>query len=212
MPKDTFFNLPEEKRENILDAAMSEFEKTSYENVSINQIVAKSGISKGSFYQYFEDKKDLYKYILSLIVKKKVDYITPVMMNPFEHNFFTVIREMNLSGLKFAKDNPRYLAIGNWMLKDMNKPFYKEIISENQGQAHDVYVMLLNNAIKNGTVRPDIDVDLAARMIFKLSSELVIDEINLSDKDWTDDIINILDKFMSLIENGIANHSNNKEA
>lgn len=208
MPKDTFFNLPEDKYEKILDAAMTEFENNSYENVSINQIVTKSGISKGSFYQYFEDKKDLYKYILSLIIKKKVEYITPVMMEPFEHNFFTVIREMNLSGLKFAKDNPRYTAIGNWMLKDMNKPFYKEIINENQGQAHDVYVMLLNNAIKNGTVRPNINVDFVARMIFKLSSEIVIDVIDLNDTNWTDTILVVLDEFMSIIENGVANHSN----
>lgn len=212
MPKDTFFNLPEDKHEKILDAAMSEFEMNSYENVSINQIVAKSGISKGSFYQYFEDKKDLYKYILSLIIKKKLEYITPLMSNPFDHNFFQVIREMNLSGLKFAKDNPRYMAIGNWMLKDMSKPFYSEVISENRGQAHDAYIMLLNNAIKRGEVREDIDVDFTARMIFKLSSEFIIDEVNLENPNWTDEIIVTLDKFMALIENGIAKESNHKEA
>lgn len=212
MPKDTFFNLPEEKREKILDAAMLEFEHNSYENASINQIVAKSGISKGSFYQYFEDKKDLYKYILSMIVSKKLEYITPVMQNPFEHNFFTVIRDMNLSGLRFAKENPRYTAIGNWVLKDIKKPFYKEFINENQGQAHDVYAMLLNNAIKRGEVRADIDVDFTAKMIFKLSSELIIEEINLDNKNWTDEIIIVLDKFMSWIENGIAGPNHNKEA
>lgn len=212
MPKDTFFNLPEDKREKILDAAMSEFEHDSYENASINQIVAKSGISKGSFYQYFEDKKDLYKHILSLIVKKKMEYLTPIMMNPMAHNFFVVIREMNLSGLRFAKDNPRFTAIGSWMLKDFKKPFYKEIIDENQGQAHDVYTMLLNNAIKRGEVRDDIDVEFTAKMIFKLSSELIIDEINLDTENWTDEAFGVLDKFMKLIENAIANPNYEKEA
>lgn len=212
MPKDTFFNLPEDKREKILDAAMTEFEENSYENASINQIVSNSGISKGSFYQYFKDKKDLYKYILSLIVKKKLEYITPVMMNPFEHDFFTVIREMNLSGLEFARENPRYMAIGNWMLKDLKKPFYKELIDDNQGQAEDVYAMLLNNAIKRGEVREDIDVNFTARMIFKLSSELILDEINLNSENWTDEVIGVLDKFMKLIQNAIANPNYMKEA
>ncbi|MBN2222358.1 MAG: TetR/AcrR family transcriptional regulator [Vallitaleaceae bacterium] len=211
MPKDTFFNLPEAKRELILEIALSEFEKSSYENVSINQIVAKAEISKGSFYQYFEDKKDLYKYILSLIVQKKMEYITPVMTNPFEHNFFTVIREMNLSGLRFAKENPRYTAIGSWMLKDMKKPFYRELINDNQGQAHDAYAMLLKNAMARKEVRGDIDVDFTARMIFKLSSEIIIDEIDFHEDHWDDKILVTLDKFMALIENGIATPVNNSQ-
>lgn len=212
MPKETFFNLPEEKRDKILDVAMTEFEHLGFDNTSINQIVAKAGISKGSFYQYFEDKKDLFKHILSLILEKKMTYITPAMMNPLKHNFFTVIRDMNLSGLRFAKENPRFTAIGSWLLKDFKKPIYKEFISENQGQAHDVYVMLLNNAIERGEVRADIDVDFTARMIFKLSSELIIDEINLNTDNWTDDVIGVLDKFMKLIENAIANPNFKKEA
>ena len=60
MPKETFFNLPEVKRGAILDAALEEFAAYPYDQASVNRIVARAGIPKGSFYQYFENKKDLY--------------------------------------------------------------------------------------------------------------------------------------------------------
>ena len=60
MPTDTFFRLPEEKRTRILEGAWSEFTAVPYAEASINRIVQTSRIPRGSFYQYFEDKNDLF--------------------------------------------------------------------------------------------------------------------------------------------------------
>ena len=65
MPKQTFFNLPDDKRQRILDVVIDEFADNDYANVSISRIVARAGIAKGSFYQYFEDKEDLSGYLVS---------------------------------------------------------------------------------------------------------------------------------------------------
>jgi len=51
MPKQTFFNLPEEKREMVFNAAVEEFAEHGLKNASTNRIVKNSGIAKGSFYQ-----------------------------------------------------------------------------------------------------------------------------------------------------------------
>lgn len=59
MIKKTFYNLSEEKRQRIIDAIMNEFSASPSEKVSINRIVKAAGISRGSFYQYFDDKVDL---------------------------------------------------------------------------------------------------------------------------------------------------------
>ena len=63
MPSDTFFRLPEEKRKRIIDAAWDEFTSVSFDQVSINRIVRAADIPRGSFYQYFEDKSDLFRYL-----------------------------------------------------------------------------------------------------------------------------------------------------
>jgi TetR/AcrR family transcriptional regulator len=64
MPKPTFFNLTDDKRQRLIDLAIEEFAENDYDLASISKIVAQAGIAKGSFYQYFEDKKDLYQYLL----------------------------------------------------------------------------------------------------------------------------------------------------
>lgn len=64
MPTSTFFNLPVSKRERLLDAAVAEFAQKPFDAVSINRIIHAAGIPRGSFYQYFEDKTDLFRYVL----------------------------------------------------------------------------------------------------------------------------------------------------
>ena len=65
MPSATFFNLPEEKRRRLIDAAWEEMTAVSFDKVSINRIVQSAGISRGSFYQYFADKQDLFRFLLN---------------------------------------------------------------------------------------------------------------------------------------------------
>ena len=64
MPTSTFFNLPPPKRERLLRAAEAEFVRKPFNEVSINRIIQAAEIPRGSFYQYFEDKMDLFRYIL----------------------------------------------------------------------------------------------------------------------------------------------------
>ena len=64
MCTETFLRLPEEKRRRFLDAAWEEFTTTRFVDVSINQIVRRAGIPRGSFYQYFAGKDDLFAYLL----------------------------------------------------------------------------------------------------------------------------------------------------
>ena len=65
MPTQTFFNLPEEKQHRLIRAARDEFSRVPFDRASINQIVQAAGVSRGSFYQYFESKEDVLRYILS---------------------------------------------------------------------------------------------------------------------------------------------------
>lgn len=64
MCTETFLRLPEEKRGRFLEAAWGEFTRVKFADASINQIVRNAGIPRGSFYQYFTDKEDLFYYLL----------------------------------------------------------------------------------------------------------------------------------------------------
>ncbi len=62
MPKETFYNLSEEKRQRIINSAEKEFFRVPLSKASIANIVTRAQIPRGSFYQYFDDLNDLYHY------------------------------------------------------------------------------------------------------------------------------------------------------
>jgi len=66
MPKETFYNLPDSKRKLVLDAVKKEFEEHSIKDASVKDIVSALGISRGSFYTYFENLEESYFTILEL--------------------------------------------------------------------------------------------------------------------------------------------------
>ena len=64
MPTSTFFRLPEEKRDRLIEACWAEMTRVRFTEISISRIITAARIPRGSFYQYFTDKEDLVRYLL----------------------------------------------------------------------------------------------------------------------------------------------------
>lgn len=79
MPSNTYNNLSKEKKEKLIKAAIKEFSSVPYNKASINNIISKAGISRGSFYMYFENKEELFQYIL-YSHKEKFDEIIKISL------------------------------------------------------------------------------------------------------------------------------------
>ena len=58
MPKQTFFNLSNIKREKIISALEQEFQKHTLEQATVKDVVELVGLSRGSFYQYFDSLEE----------------------------------------------------------------------------------------------------------------------------------------------------------
>ena len=72
MIKPTFYNLSDDKRKRVLQAIMEEFADTDSEKISINRIIKRANISRGSFYQYFDDKVDLVEVLFLTLVDMNI--------------------------------------------------------------------------------------------------------------------------------------------
>lgn len=87
MPTQRFLKLKDEKKQAILEAAVHEFSRVPYSAASINQIIKEAGISRGSFYTYFEDKDDLMQYMLrgfrDAFQRKVMEALKEERGNPF---------------------------------------------------------------------------------------------------------------------------------
>jgi AcrR family transcriptional regulator len=73
LKNDAFQNLPSEKRDLILNASLDEFALYGFEKASTNRIVRNTGISKGSLFQYFGSKKELYFAVLEHTARSLVE-------------------------------------------------------------------------------------------------------------------------------------------
>ncbi|WP_102275226.1 TetR/AcrR family transcriptional regulator [Cytobacillus massiliigabonensis] len=108
MPKITFFNLPKDKKETLIQAAKKEFSRVPLYDASITNIIKEAGIPRGSFYQYFEDKEDAFFFLLNELMKEnKFNFIHLLSSNNgdlFETmiEFFRIIisEEENFNFLK----------------------------------------------------------------------------------------------------------------
>ncbi|MGM0125312.1 hypothetical protein IGI37_002710 [Enterococcus sp. AZ194] len=100
MPTHTFFHLPAEKQERLLEAARIEFSRAPLNEASIANIVKLAEIPRRSFYQYFENKEDLYFYYFDLLrqdskkeMEEAVKKANGDLFQGFENYFSKIIRE-----------------------------------------------------------------------------------------------------------------------
>jgi AcrR family transcriptional regulator len=204
MPKETFFNLPEAKRKAILDAALEEFAAYPYDQASVNRIVARAGIPKGSFYQYFENKKDLYLYLLQQSGEVKFAYLTPILNDPAGRDFFTLLRDLYAAGIQFAVENPRYAALGKRLMASRGTPIYAEVMEANTAAASEFFESLLRAAIEQDEVRADIDVPMFAHLIAGMNTLLLEYYLEYVSQDYDDRLIATVDQFIDFLKHGLA--------
>lgn len=203
MPKQTFFNLPEDKKERILNTAIDEFSKYYYHKASISRIVKNAGIAKGSFYQYFEDKKDLFKYLIGRAGEEKMKHFNPIMTNIDNVNFFEVVRAMYITGIRFAMENPRLQQIADNFIRDNDTRLKQEILGDNIPKSNEMFISMINKGIEKGDLDPSIDVALTASIITNLNiaiSDYFIKEVK--GKDYME-MMPLVDKMLYILQNGI---------
>lgn len=80
MPKKTFLNLSKEKQNVIIEASLKEFKRVLLKDASINKIIKDAQISRGSFYNYFNDINDIYFYSLNEYKGKLISLIKEILI------------------------------------------------------------------------------------------------------------------------------------
>ena len=164
MPKQTFLNLPEEKRTVIVNAAIDEFAEYGFESASINRIVANSSISKGSFYQYFEDKRDVFMHLLAVIEQEKMAYFKDKHPPSNNMDTFQYFRWMIKAGMEFNSAYPRITqAISRVLL--VEGLYYGKMFGDYHQKALDALAMMIKQAVARGEVDPSVDVELAVMVM-----------------------------------------------
>ena len=161
MPKDTFFNLPDYKRNRIIRIAIREFAENPYDVASISNIVREAGIAKGSFYQYFEDKQDLYRYLIELGTEERLNVIKGLPTQDLSGDLFVYIRWLFQSSVYFELKEPGLAQVAYRAFVD-EVPFPDMAEELRRRGPTQFFKQLLTQGVHHGDISPWADVDLAA--------------------------------------------------
>lgn len=163
MPKDTFFNLSEEKKKKIFDAAVKEFSTKRFSEASINQIIKMAEIPRGSFYQYFKDKEDIYLYMFERISEEKREVMRHSEALEENADFFEISIQSTKATFEWARHNPDYMRISMYMEIDDS-----EFITRLRASLSERFVKLIERDKERGIIKQEIDSNLVADMVYTL--------------------------------------------
>jgi AcrR family transcriptional regulator len=195
MPTNTFFNLSAAKQERIWDAAVAEFAAYPFAQASVNRITKAAGIAHGSFYQYFANKLDLYKYVIERISKEKYAIYSGFIKPLGELGFLDGILAAFPSIFAWANAKPEYNKIG-MHLSETEPSEILELFADNS--VVNYFIELLEKERVRGEIREDIDLGIVLNLISFMGTFLLKDYYS------GQDIIKRFEAFIKILRHGIS--------
>jgi len=169
MVKQGFLNLAEDEQSKIIDAALDEFAGKDFETASLNSIIEKAGISKGSMYHYFASKEDLYFHLISEIMKTKEKFLKHKLAaseKPLsEMSFFENLEFQMLASVDFAAQHHREHQLSIRLQSMTEGPLKERLLGDLTGAFEDYVENMVDEAMKTGEIRDDFDKGFVMRIL-----------------------------------------------
>lgn len=201
MPKKTFMNLSQAKQKRIITAAINEFAERSFQDAKISNIIKNSQIPRGSFYQYFNDKKDIYLYIFSLMSEDKLKTIGGTLNNPENISFIELFKQLYKEGLEFASKNPLYMKIFQKLILS-DSEIYDDLVGDGNKFIIKYYSDLIEKDKLAGKIRQDVDTLALADLVNEITNNITI---NASKQEFFnyDEMMGKVNAIITIISKGI---------
>jgi TetR/AcrR family transcriptional regulator len=161
----TFLNLPEEKKSRILDTAIQEFAEKGYDGASINTMVGRLGISKGSIFQYFNNKKSLFFYVFDYAVGLVKRTLVQVKEDTENEEVFERIRKSLLAGIEFIQKHPHIYRIYLNLQSGGDTPFRSEVIHKIRLFSAEYLSSLLKQGMQRGEISNKLSIGQAVFLL-----------------------------------------------
>lgn len=162
MPKETFLNLDKQKQKKIINETMNEFTEKGYKNGNIGIIAKNAGVSKGSMYQYFDNKKELCLYCVKLACDISFKYVDNKIKDCYDMSVFDYIYFGYKNAWTLFKDEMLvYVFLQNMYLdirSDISEEVFNIIRKESELYLNPIIQMIESNK-KQGLIRSDISTE-----------------------------------------------------
>src|SRR5581483_203138 len=175
MPRATWENLDERRRERVLHAAMAEFGRRGYSAGSLNVISREADVAKGSLFQYFEDKFDFFAHVAEQTSLDVYAAMAPYLTGPDAgETFLDYFTRLIDTWMQYMADHPLERAVTAATTMELD-PEIRRVIRE---PVHRLYVQglrpLLDEAVAAGDIAADADLDALLTLLILLLPHLAL--------------------------------------
>ncbi len=155
-------------------AALEEFAARPYGEASLDRVAARARIAKGSLYQYFGGKADLYRYlVLEELGRRRAAALAGVVGG----TLFERLEAMFIAGLTAFGEDPKAAALGARIHEEGGDAAARALKRELRERAVTELGELLRAAVERGEVRADLDLDVAARLVATVAGPGLVDAL-----------------------------------
>ncbi|TKC16186.1 TetR/AcrR family transcriptional regulator [Robertmurraya kyonggiensis] len=157
-----FKSLKPDKQERIINAAIKEFVQSGFEKASTNEIVKEAKISKGSLFNYFNSKKELYLYLIEYGVQVIEHIYDQIDLD--ETDIFNRLEKLGLKKLQIQKKFPQ---VFDFLLSIMKEESIevKDIIQKRVQLIYGKGYAKIYENIDYTMFREDIDIEKAIEIL-----------------------------------------------
>ena len=149
-----------DKQKRIIEAAILEFSEKGFENANTNKIARNANISVGSLFKYFENKTDLFLYIVKLAEAELESQIHSVLS--MGKGFFETVG-MILSLIdEYSKTDKALVRLYYEMTSIGQSSLVETVVSTLEKVAGSEYKTIIKKAQDRGEIRADVDPAVVA--------------------------------------------------
>lgn len=191
-----------ERREQILAAAKEVFAERGYHNASINDIIGRAGIARGTFYLYFESKHKVFESILEEALHALRSRIKRIDVSEGAEPPQVQLRGSLVRVMQFVLEDPHFsrLLISHSLASDE-----EAVVQVNSFYAHVLALIAssLQHGIDMGLVRRCDTALVAAALLGAVRG--IIDHCLVADE--APDIESIVDELLVFVLRGVVGSS-----
>jgi AcrR family transcriptional regulator len=164
----------QQRRDQILAAAMTCFASQGYHATSMDDVVRHSGLSVGAIYSYFPSKEDLFLALSDARAEQTLAYLNDLFRSPGPIADKSVAAVDYFFGMLSDDLIPLARVSVEFLSEAAKSPRLKERQERRCDSIRQFLHWLLSDAQQRGEVRADVDVTAAAELMMALNEGILL--------------------------------------
>ena len=171
-------------KEHIILTAFKLFLQKGYKEVTMSMLVKATGLSKGAFYHYFENKEQLFIETIDNLFFSITPFNKEMVINPdvsfyeYMHMYIENFRKMAKMIESYIGEEASGMGYYRLMVDVANyAPYFNKKVEASNKNETEFWKKIIENGMQNGEIKKDLDIDTLANHFQWLQEGIALNSI-----------------------------------